>query len=114
MIQTASDREGTCLSCHPLHLRATLSNASGRAKDRDLGSEIGHQSMRAAKYYFIHYYDHNRQQAFLDSEIINDDMWQYAHLLATRAEGSWPLLAAWAINNLYEARVNQNALNLVF
>ena len=37
------------------------------------------------------------------TEIINDEMWQYARLLATwlkQAEGSWPLLAAWAIDNI--------------
>ena len=45
----------------------------------------------------------------LVSEIIHNEMWQYAHLLATRlkrVEGSRPLSAAWAIDNLYEATVN--------
>ena len=45
----------------------------------------------------------------LTSEIIHNEMWQYAHSLATRlkrVEGSQPLSVTWAIDNLYEASVN--------
>mgnify|MGYP001794047985 CR=1 FL=1 len=43
------------------------------------------------------------------AEIIQKEMRQYAYLLARqlkRVEGSRPLSAAWAIDNLYEARVD--------